>query len=80
MMYEQLAASRLNRYSAHAMRVATSVSLRYCALIRKGERVPHARHWPPLQRLVDGKPRQARVMPVLKQATFPGRRRASRDV
>lgn len=24
---------------------ATGLSLRYCSLIRRGERVPHARHW-----------------------------------
>jgi hypothetical protein len=28
---------------------ATGLSLRYCALIRRGERVPHARHWPGLR-------------------------------
>jgi hypothetical protein len=25
--------------------VATGLSLSYCALIRRGERVPHPRHW-----------------------------------
>jgi hypothetical protein len=24
---------------------ATGLSLRYCALIRRGERMPHPRHW-----------------------------------
>ncbi|MGH2971099.1 MAG: CRISPR-associated endonuclease Cas1 [Gaiellaceae bacterium] len=28
----------------------TGLSLRYCSLIRRGERTPHPRHWPALQR------------------------------
>lgn len=28
---------------------ATGLSLRYCALIRRGDCIPHARHWPALQ-------------------------------
>jgi hypothetical protein len=32
-----------------ALAAASGLSLRYCALIRSGQRVPHARHWPQLQ-------------------------------
>jgi hypothetical protein len=31
---------------------ATGLSLRYCALIRRGERIPHPRFWEALRRLI----------------------------
>jgi hypothetical protein len=34
-----------------AMRRATGLSLSYCAQIKQGQRVPHARYWQPLQSL-----------------------------
>jgi CRISPR-associated protein Cas1 len=33
---------------------ATGLSLRYCALIRRGERVPHPRHWAKLRETSEG--------------------------
>ena len=33
---------------------ATGLSISYCALIRRGERVPHPRHWRALNEAVEG--------------------------
>jgi hypothetical protein len=35
----------LQRVSLKAVMDATGLSLRYCWLIRRGERIPHPRHW-----------------------------------
>src|SRR5262249_15801171 len=42
---------RLRCVSLTAMRRATSLSLSYCAQIKKGQRVPHPSYWQPLKRL-----------------------------
>jgi len=52
--YARHIAPHLDSHSVRAIRAATGLSLRYCALIRKGERIPHARHWPSLLQLVAG--------------------------
>jgi hypothetical protein len=36
---------KLAKVSLAAMMKATGLSRPYCAMIRRGERVPHARHW-----------------------------------
>lgn len=36
---------RLQGVPLSAMMQATGLSIRYCSLIRRGERVPHPRHW-----------------------------------
>lgn len=55
--YTRQIAPRLHGYSVRAIRAATGLSLRYCAFIRNGKRIPHARHWPALRTLVDHEPR-----------------------
>jgi hypothetical protein len=44
-LYARRIAPFINRQSVRAIRAATGLSLRTCSQIRKGERVPHARHW-----------------------------------
>jgi hypothetical protein len=41
---------QIKQISIRRLAAATGLSLRYCALIRRGERVPHPRWW---DRLVD---------------------------
>jgi hypothetical protein len=40
---------QIQQISIRRLAGATGLSLRYCALIRRGLRVPHARWWEPLQ-------------------------------
>lgn len=42
----------IQRLSINAIARATGLSLRYCSLVRAGERVPHPRHWEKLCRIV----------------------------
>jgi CRISPR-associated endonuclease Cas1 len=42
---------KLKHVSLNALLQATGLSLRYCWLIRRGERVPHPRHWAALANL-----------------------------
>jgi hypothetical protein len=41
----------VQQISLTALMQATGLSLRYCWLIRRGERVPHPRHWAALAKL-----------------------------
>ena len=43
---------KLRAVSLAAMMRATGLSRPYCAMIRRGARVPHARHWEALRALV----------------------------
>jgi hypothetical protein len=43
---------KLQAVSLAAMMRATGLSRPYCAMIRRGARVPHARHWEALRALV----------------------------
>ena len=45
-------APKLANVALVEMMDATGLSRPYCAMIRRGERVPHARHWEPLRALV----------------------------
>lgn len=45
-------APMLEQHSVREIVAMTGLSLRYSALIRKGERIPHPRHWQALARLV----------------------------
>ena len=45
-------APNLQAVSLVAMMRATGLSRPYCAMIRRGERVPHPRHWGELRELV----------------------------
>jgi hypothetical protein len=38
---------------------ATGLSLRYCSLIRRGERIPHPRHWHVLASAFAGREEQS---------------------
>jgi hypothetical protein len=42
---------KLQQVSLKALMQATGLSLRYCWLIRRGERTPHPRHWAALASL-----------------------------
>jgi hypothetical protein len=43
---------RIQTLSIRRLATATGLSLRYCAQIRNGERVPHEMWWLPLEELV----------------------------
>lgn len=43
---------RLQGVPLSALMQVTGLSLRYCSLIRRGERVPHSRHWAALRQIV----------------------------
>jgi hypothetical protein len=42
----------VQQVSLNALMQATGLSLRYCWLIRSGERISHRRHWAVLERIL----------------------------
>ena len=44
---------RLAKVPLSEMMRATGLSRPYCAMIRRGERVPHSRHWETIQKLCE---------------------------
>jgi len=50
--FAQEIAPKLAAVSLARMMDATGLSRPYCAMIRRGEKVPHARHWARLRILV----------------------------
>jgi hypothetical protein len=57
--FRQEVLAGLQRVTIRRIVEATGLSLRHCARIRRGEVVPHPRHWPALRSLVQEPHRQA---------------------
>jgi hypothetical protein len=55
--FENAIAPKLATTTLAEMMLATGLSRPYCALIRRGVRVPHARHWEVLRALVNQAPK-----------------------